>query len=142
MVNVCILIILDITGYFMTIFILLLGYRLVFGGHDSSRWGGHIANIQKLSLDAVASSAPLPSSISSLSSSSSTPSSAFSSTPPSHVWGTVWRIHKDNLAALDEQESVGSGLYEPISVETEPTDKSLGDKLLCRTYQVTFPSKK
>lgn len=98
----------------------LEGYRLIFGGHDSSRWGGHVANIARVSPIADATSSS-------------------SSSPPSHVWGTVWKIHKDNLAALDEQESVGSGLYEPISVETEPTHKSLGDKICCRTYQLVDP---
>ena len=94
-----------------------LGYRLGFGNHSKvmeSRWGGSPANIFPVSSD---SPCPVPGA-------------------PPYVWGTVWRIHSDHLPALDAQEGVRAGSYEPVIVNTIPADGTLGHELTCRCYQV------
>ena len=94
-----------------------LGYRLGFGNHSKvmeSRWGGSPANIFP-----VSSNSPCP-----------------DPGAPPYVWGTVWRIHSDHLPALDAQEGVRAGIYEPVIVNTIPADGTLGHELTCRCYQV------
>ena len=96
-----------------------MGFGSADGRGYGKRWFGYPANILRIP------------------SSASTNPSAEPNAPP-FVWGTVWRIHNDNMDALDAQEGVGSGYYEPIVINAKPSDATLGDEITCRSYQVTI----
>nr|KAJ3597862.1 hypothetical protein NHX12_001378 [Muraenolepis orangiensis] len=48
------------------------------------------------------------------------------------VWGVVWRMRRDNLQTLDDQEGVQEGAYMPLEVNVTTAE---GDTL-CRTYKM------
>ncbi|XP_002737048.1 gamma-glutamylcyclotransferase-like [Saccoglossus kowalevskii] len=51
-----------------------------------------------------------------------------------NVWGSVWKINMDHMAALDSQEGVSERYYDPLEVVVHTLDN---DELVCRTYQQT-----
>ncbi|KAJ0182395.1 hypothetical protein K1T71_001764 [Dendrolimus kikuchii] len=52
-----------------------------------------------------------------------------------HVWGAIWRLHDDDLPALDEQEGVGDNWYFAKTVTVLTLDEQ---SVECRTYQQTI----
>ncbi|XP_069504866.1 gamma-glutamylcyclotransferase [Ambystoma mexicanum] len=53
--------------------------------------------------------------------------------PGEEMWGVVWKMNVKNLASLDKQEGVMSGVYVPIEI-TVTTEA--GEELTCRSYQL------
>ncbi|XP_072941416.1 gamma-glutamylcyclotransferase-like [Epargyreus clarus] len=51
-----------------------------------------------------------------------------------HVWGAIWRLHNNDMPALDRQEGVDTNWYFPKNVNIFTAD---GEKVECRTYQQT-----
>ncbi|XP_075975614.1 gamma-glutamylcyclotransferase-like [Anticarsia gemmatalis] len=52
-----------------------------------------------------------------------------------NVWGAIWKVHNDDLAALDRQEGVATKAYFAKMVDIKKPD---GTTSHCRTYQHTF----
>ncbi|XP_035448825.1 gamma-glutamylcyclotransferase [Spodoptera frugiperda] len=55
--------------------------------------------------------------------------------PGSHVWGAIWRLHNDDMPALDKQEGVENNWYFAKNVDIMLPD---GSQTVCRTYQQTI----
>ncbi|XP_026738931.1 gamma-glutamylcyclotransferase-like isoform X1 [Trichoplusia ni] len=56
-------------------------------------------------------------------------------TEGSHIWGAIWRLHNDDMPALDRQEGVDTNWYFPKTVTVVLPN---GSKVECRTYQQTI----
>ncbi|KAJ8736192.1 hypothetical protein PYW08_006848 [Mythimna loreyi] len=56
-------------------------------------------------------------------------------TPGPYVWGAIWRIHNDDMPALDKQEGVETNWYFAKTVKIVLLD---GSSVECRTYQQTI----
>lgn len=54
--------------------------------------------------------------------------------PGKVVWGAIWEIDVSNMADLDRQEGVSSGIYIPQSMAIETAS---GKNLTCRIYTLT-----
>ncbi|XP_063616507.1 gamma-glutamylcyclotransferase-like [Cydia splendana] len=50
------------------------------------------------------------------------------------IWGAIWRLHNNDMPALDWQEGVETNWYFPKTVEITTPD---GQTVECRTYQQT-----
>ncbi|XP_047026369.1 gamma-glutamylcyclotransferase-like [Helicoverpa zea] len=56
-------------------------------------------------------------------------------TPGAHIWGAIWRLHNDDMPALDKQEGVDTNWYFAKTVKVILPNGSSVD---CRTYQQTI----